>query len=554
MTSFLGVPIVIRGEAWGNLYLTEKAGGEDSTPLTRSRSSCWPTGPRSRSRTPASTRASTARRAELERAVRGLEATSAVAQALGTETDLDRVLELIVKRARALVEARGVLVLLADGDELVIAAAAGQVDAARSSGFRMSRGPLRRRASSARSRCASTTSTPSAAGQRAARSPGRIDRAARPARLPRPRRSACCARSTASTSSRRSTPRTKACCVRSPPARRPPSPRRVRSKRIACAGAGLGRGRAPPLGARAARRDASGASARSRCCSPARRGAGPGRVRASLERRRRSGVARDREPARLIAELRPAALDALGLAPALRTLVDARRRPPGSRSRRRSSSARTAAPATGAGDGGLPRRPGGPDQHRKTRARHARRGRRPIARTAPSSSACPTTAWASTPDKPTRGFGLVGMRERVALAGGTLTLEAANPGSRLVATFPLEPQLTAQPCAAAGTAPRPRSASTRARYGASQREAILLGGHQSGSSLIADVPSGSSSSARRIARPLAGHQQPAQHRSQRRRHRRRAPSRAAMCDAAASACCAASPPCLIGTVVPSPAA
>jgi len=28
MTNFLGVPIVIRGQAWGNLYLTEKAGGE----------------------------------------------------------------------------------------------------------------------------------------------------------------------------------------------------------------------------------------------------------------------------------------------------------------------------------------------------------------------------------------------------------------------------------------------------------------------------------------------------------------------------------------------
>ena len=28
MRTFLGVPILIRGEAWGNLYLTEKAGGE----------------------------------------------------------------------------------------------------------------------------------------------------------------------------------------------------------------------------------------------------------------------------------------------------------------------------------------------------------------------------------------------------------------------------------------------------------------------------------------------------------------------------------------------
>ena len=28
MTSFLGVPILIRGNAWGNLYLTDKPGGE----------------------------------------------------------------------------------------------------------------------------------------------------------------------------------------------------------------------------------------------------------------------------------------------------------------------------------------------------------------------------------------------------------------------------------------------------------------------------------------------------------------------------------------------
>jgi GAF domain-containing protein len=29
MTSFLGVPIMIRGEAWGNLYLTEKQNGRE---------------------------------------------------------------------------------------------------------------------------------------------------------------------------------------------------------------------------------------------------------------------------------------------------------------------------------------------------------------------------------------------------------------------------------------------------------------------------------------------------------------------------------------------
>src|ERR1700742_3426180 len=31
MTTFLGVPVLVRGEAWGNLYLTDKAGGEEFT-------------------------------------------------------------------------------------------------------------------------------------------------------------------------------------------------------------------------------------------------------------------------------------------------------------------------------------------------------------------------------------------------------------------------------------------------------------------------------------------------------------------------------------------
>ena len=31
MTTFLGVPVAVRGEAYGNLYLTDKAGGEEFT-------------------------------------------------------------------------------------------------------------------------------------------------------------------------------------------------------------------------------------------------------------------------------------------------------------------------------------------------------------------------------------------------------------------------------------------------------------------------------------------------------------------------------------------
>jgi signal transduction histidine kinase len=129
MHSFLGVPVVIRGEAWGNLYLTEKAGGEQFDEADEAAIvvlSDWAAIAIENARLYSSLET---RSAELERAVRGFEATAAIAQALGAETNLDRVLELVVKRARALVEARSVLVLLREGDDLVLAAAAGQVTA-----------------------------------------------------------------------------------------------------------------------------------------------------------------------------------------------------------------------------------------------------------------------------------------------------------------------------------------------------------------------------------------------------------------------------------------
>jgi GAF domain-containing protein len=68
------------------------------------------------------------RRAELERAVSSLEATTAIAQTLAGETDLDNVLELVVKRARALTDARAMVVLLPRGDDLAVMALAGDLD------------------------------------------------------------------------------------------------------------------------------------------------------------------------------------------------------------------------------------------------------------------------------------------------------------------------------------------------------------------------------------------------------------------------------------------
>jgi signal transduction histidine kinase len=127
MRTFLGVPISIRGQAWGNLYLTEKEGGHDFDEADEASVvvlADWAAIAIENARL---YEAVNARRKELERAVRGFEATATIARAIGGETDLDRVLELIVKRGRALVEARSVLILLRHGDELTVASAAGHI-------------------------------------------------------------------------------------------------------------------------------------------------------------------------------------------------------------------------------------------------------------------------------------------------------------------------------------------------------------------------------------------------------------------------------------------
>ena len=119
---------MVRGEAWGNLYLCDKA---ERRAVQRGRRGvggrCWRGGRRSRSRTRATTRAASAAASELERAVRRLEATTAIARAVGGETDLDRILELIVDRGQALIEADGLVILLRETGGMVVAAEAGEV-------------------------------------------------------------------------------------------------------------------------------------------------------------------------------------------------------------------------------------------------------------------------------------------------------------------------------------------------------------------------------------------------------------------------------------------
>src|SRR5215216_7403450 len=126
MHTFLGVPIVVHGEAWGNLYLTEKGGGGDFTDDDEETATVladWAAIAIANARLYRDLRQ---RHDELQRANRGLETTTEVGRALGGLTDLDRVLELVVKRSRALIDARATELALIDGDELVIAAAAGQ--------------------------------------------------------------------------------------------------------------------------------------------------------------------------------------------------------------------------------------------------------------------------------------------------------------------------------------------------------------------------------------------------------------------------------------------
>ena len=115
METFLGVPVMVREEVWGNLYLTEKENGEPFTDADEESAvilADWAAIAIENARLYSSVEQ---RRDHLERANRGLDTTVAIAQALGGETDLNRILELIVKRARALVSARTLVIMLAAG-------------------------------------------------------------------------------------------------------------------------------------------------------------------------------------------------------------------------------------------------------------------------------------------------------------------------------------------------------------------------------------------------------------------------------------------------------
>ena len=241
--------------------------------------------------------ASERRRDELEASVRRLEATTAIARAIGGETDLDRVLELIVKRGRALVGARGMVILLAEEPGLVVAATAGEISPS-FRGTRLPAGDARGGPRRARRRTGSTRRCScrwASAGARSACSPPS-------AAIPRAR--------------------TSSCCWRSPPARRRRSPPRGRWRRSGCASRSPARRPSARAGRASCTTRRCRASAACGCSSPPRAGATTPARCAPRSRRSSGTIDGEIEGLRtLIRELRPAALDELGPAPAIEELA-----------------------------------------------------------------------------------------------------------------------------------------------------------------------------------------------------------------------------------------
>jgi len=120
MRTFLGVPIVLRGVAYGNLYLTEKEGGEDFSEEDEELTQLLAA--------QAAVAIENARLYETStRWLRQLESLNEISDALVSELELEPLLALIARRLRELVDARLVLIALPDGGEsLRVAAAEGE--------------------------------------------------------------------------------------------------------------------------------------------------------------------------------------------------------------------------------------------------------------------------------------------------------------------------------------------------------------------------------------------------------------------------------------------
>ena len=105
MGTFLGVPIVLRGVAYGNLYLTEKEGGADFTEEDEELTQLLAA--------QAAVAIENARLYESStRWLRQLESLNEIGNALAAEVELEPLLSLVARRLQELIDARVVVIAL----------------------------------------------------------------------------------------------------------------------------------------------------------------------------------------------------------------------------------------------------------------------------------------------------------------------------------------------------------------------------------------------------------------------------------------------------------
>jgi signal transduction histidine kinase len=133
MRALLALPIRIRGQVWGNLYLTESREGAFGAAEEAAIGELveWAAVAIENARL---YEGLARRRDEAERdrdraehSALALAVMTDIARSVGGETDVSRILALIVDRGRALVQARALLILLAEDGELVAVASAGEL-------------------------------------------------------------------------------------------------------------------------------------------------------------------------------------------------------------------------------------------------------------------------------------------------------------------------------------------------------------------------------------------------------------------------------------------
>jgi signal transduction histidine kinase len=128
MHSFLGVPMVMGEQVWGIFYMAEKAEGEfteadEEAAVTLAKWASIAIENARRYET------SEQRQLESEKHALSLEATRDVVVAIGEQIELENVLEMIAKRGRALVAAKSLVLMLRDGEELVVHTSVGHAQA-----------------------------------------------------------------------------------------------------------------------------------------------------------------------------------------------------------------------------------------------------------------------------------------------------------------------------------------------------------------------------------------------------------------------------------------